>query len=328
MIIVATLAAKAQNHFPSTGNVGLGTTTPPKRLTLDLGSTRDGIYLFSDGDYSAYSDISFNIKNPASIPTGNVLNWVISHRKDGYFSGGGALSSLEFYGLRQGGGYVTPLIFKPTGDILIASAFNTARSGNVGIGLTAPSEKLHVNGNIMVGIGQYIGTAFSYQFPYDGKNQPHYGMQWTHDSWNTNGPTLWTAAYGGMKFFVAGSLKMVVNSAGNVGIGTTSPQAKLAVNGDIFSRKVKVTQAGWADFVFEPEYKLLPLHKVEQYIRKNKHLPDIPSAKEVEDSGLDLGEMNRKLLQKIEEQMLYIIELNKTVKAQGERIELLEKSKH
>lgn len=103
---------------------------------------------------------------------------------------------------------------------------------------------------------------------------------------------------------------------GNVGIGTTSTGIhKLAVEGSIGARKVKVNQTGWADFVFEPDYQLPSLQEVERFVRKHKHLPDIPSAKEVEDEGLDLGEMNRRLLQKIEEQMLYIIELNNRLKA-------------
>lgn len=108
--------------------------------------------------------------------------------------------------------------------------------------------------------------------------------------------------------------------AGNVGVGMTSPgNYKLAVEGTIGGRKVKVTQQStWADFVFEPEYKLPSIQEVEQFVKTHKHLPDIPSAKEVAEDGVDLGEINKRLLQKIEEQMLYIIELNK-------RLNVLEK---
>ena len=66
-----------------------------------------------------------------------------------------------------------------------------------------------------------------------------------------------------------------------------------------------------ADFVFEDGYNLLPLHKLEQSIKQNKHLPDIPSAKEMEENGLTMGEFQIKLLQKIEELTLYMIELKK-----------------
>jgi len=110
-------------------------------------------------------------------------------------------------------------------------------------------------------------------------------------------------------------VRMMINNIGNVGIGTTTPGPyKLAVEGTIGARKIKVTQVTpWADFVFDSDYKLPAIHEVEAFISINKHLPDIPSAAEVTKDGIDVGEMNQKLLQKIEEQMLYIIEMNKKV---------------
>ena len=102
--------------------------------------------------------------------------------------------------------------------------------------------------------------------------------------------------------------------AGSLGIGTTTPGAyKLAVKGTIGAQKVKVTQSGWADFVFHPDYQLPSLYEIEKYIKAHRHLPDIPAAAEVEKEGLDLGEMDRRLLQKIEEQTLYLIELSKRI---------------
>lgn len=108
----------------------------------------------------------------------------------------------------------------------------------------------------------------------------------------------------------------------NVLIGTIVDDAsyKLQVKGGVKAQKVKVTQTGWADFVFEPSYKLPSLYEVEQFILQHKHLPEIPSAKEVAEDGIDLGEMNRKLLQKIEEQTLYIIEMNKRLRVLEEKV--------
>lgn len=99
----------------------------------------------------------------------------------------------------------------------------------------------------------------------------------------------------------------------NVGIGTNDTKGyKLAVNGAGIFTKVKVKEFGaWPDFVFEPTYRLPSLQEVEQYITTNKHLPDMPTAATVAQEGLDLGEMNRKLLQKVEELTLYLIEGNK-----------------
>lgn len=108
----------------------------------------------------------------------------------------------------------------------------------------------------------------------------------------------------------------------NVLIGTTTDEAgyKLQVKGNVKAQKVKVTLQGWADFVFEPDYKLPSLYEVERFILQHRHLPEIPSAKEVAEEGVDLGEMNRKLLQKVEEQMLYIIEMNKRLKVLEEKV--------
>ena len=107
----------------------------------------------------------------------------------------------------------------------------------------------------------------------------------------------------------------MVNGGGNVGIGLLDPGAnKLAVNGNIKAREVKVTLAGWSDFVFEDDYDLPTLEEVEKYIKTHRHLPEIPSAKEVEENGVELGKMDSKLLQKIEELTLYIIDQEKRIR--------------
>jgi len=98
---------------------------------------------------------------------------------------------------------------------------------------------------------------------------------------------------------------------GNVGIGTTTPNTKLAVNGNIRAHEVKVETANWPDYVFAKDYKLPSLKETETHIKQKGHLPGIPSAEEVKANGIELGEMNAKLLKKIEELTLYLIELKK-----------------
>ncbi len=108
---------------------------------------------------------------------------------------------------------------------------------------------------------------------------------------------------------------MLIKANGNVGIGTTAPGTnKLAVEGTIAARRVKVTQAAsWPDYVFEENYPLPSLQKTEAFIRENKHLPEVPSAKEVAENGQDLGDMNAILLKKVEELTLHLISMQKEI---------------
>lgn len=116
-----------------------------------------------------------------------------------------------------------------------------------------------------------------------------------------------------------------VTIQGNVGIGTMNTGShKLAVDGSIGARKVKVTQADWADFVFQKDYPLLPLKEVADYIEVNKHLSGMPTTEEVQKDGIDVGEMNKLLLQKIEELTLYLIEENKQRQKMQDQIDTLQ----
>lgn len=111
-----------------------------------------------------------------------------------------------------------------------------------------------------------------------------------------------------------------------VGIGTQNPQATLAVNGEILAKKVKVSvaPASWPDYVFNKEYQLPSLPDVEAFIATNHHLPGVPSAEQIETQGQDLGEMNKILLQKMEEMTLYMISQNKKINALEKKVEQLE----
>ncbi len=101
---------------------------------------------------------------------------------------------------------------------------------------------------------------------------------------------------------------------GNMGVGTSDTKGyKLAVNGNIRAKEIKVENSNWPDYVFTKKYNLPTLKETEKYIKNKGHLPGIPSAEEVKTNGIDLGEMNAKLLQKIEELTLHLIEIKKEV---------------
>lgn len=174
--------------------------------------------------------------------------------------------------------------------------------------------------DIYFGNGSYIGMG-SYQVTCA------YGS-WTHSMTSSTDPG--SSAYSvPFEFrtlnetYLAGSL-FVSGTNGNVGIGTVTPKAKLAVYGDIFATKVKVTQTGWPDYVFGEDYHLPEISALEQYISTHQHLPEIPSATEIAKDGLDLGDMNKRLLQKVEELSLYIIQLDKKNKELESRLKLVE----
>lgn len=108
--------------------------------------------------------------------------------------------------------------------------------------------------------------------------------------------------------------------SGNVGIGTTNPTQKLSVNGTICAKEVIVETSGWSDYVFADNYTLQPLSEVETHIKEHKHLPGIPSAQQVVESGVGLGEMQAKLLAKIEELTLHQIEQEKEIRRLNEEV--------
>ncbi|OQP65912.1 hypothetical protein A3860_15080 [Niastella vici] len=278
-------------RISSDGNVGIGTNNPTEKLSIQAAAGNNAV--------------NMALRNGDGTP-------LLSLAADG-----SAYSSISsYYGLTFNSNNSPYYSFKLAGN----ETFRIDGSGNVGIGgVGVPLARLHISGGMQPMSGASVifdkGPAskqFYFAFNGDNLQQAFIGQP---------------ANVSNRLDFGTGAANIVMTVLGdNVGIGTTNPQAKLAVNGTICATKVRVAQTGcWADYVFNTGYRLRPLSEVEQYINQNHHLPEVPSTEEVEKNGLDVGDNQATLLKKIEELTLYVIEQNKKLESQQQQIDALKK---
>jgi hypothetical protein len=193
------------------------------------------------------------------------------------------------------------------------------KDGNVGIGTTNPRERLSIDGNTGRPINFHIGGSqniYSNAY-YDvsdkrAKTGPAYAI-----NFSSSRMAFRVAGSGAANSQISWNEVISINTDGNVGIGTTNPQGyKLAVKGKMITEEVVVKLHGsWPDYVFEEGYALKPLAEVGSFIDVNGHLPEVPTAQQVAEDGVSLGEMNALLLKKIEELMLYTLQQQKEIDA-------------
>ena len=217
-----------------------------------------------------------------------------------------------------------------------ATKYNFTK-GNVGIGVTKPQYKLDVNGKVYIRTYETLNSwAYSYLYWQHHSlvmgtkpgEYAHSSVDFRPGGCNEAPETL----YSQIRMYSSNSTtnfteRIEIRSEGNCwfdipgnfGIGTQYPQYKLDVRGTIHASEIIVNTAG-ADFVFEDDYKLRPLQEVKTFIEVNRHLPEIPSAQEMQEGGMSVNQIVVKLLQKVEELTLYNIELE-------ERINKLENNK-
>jgi hypothetical protein len=315
-------AGRAQsNIFEANGNVGIDIPSPNTKLhVLDPTESRPG-------GISAPTKASFKLSRAGTFNYSYV-------------------ESAEFR-LGHGG----PSVWGSQLDLYINGAGNNNNipdqhamtwqyNGNVGIGTTNPRGLLDIgrhidNGAIGAvlarlpegdtqGEGTFLGVkAWETKLPGHGANYNGKSFSIEHSFYGALNSAInfyrGQSLYGGFITFSTynGTEQMRISETGNVGIGLTAPNEKLTVNGKIRAKEIKVETGGvWADYVFEPTYKLMSLKETEAFIKKNKHLPNIPSAREVEENGVELGNNQALLLAKIEELTLHIIELEKRITLQ------------
>ena len=211
----------------------------------------------------------------------------------------------------------TRLTFKTTNGNTLAEKMTILGNGNVGIGTPNPGSLLTVKNDFQ---GYTYITADNAFTPAAGVGSGFAVTENNAVAWYLRSERDYSS-----RFSIGNptGTKLTISGYGYVGIGTTNPQSLLAVNGTITAKEINVTLTGWSDYVFEQDYKLKNLSEVESYIKENKHLPDVPSASNVIENGANLGDMNRILLQKVEEMTLYMIEMQKQLEIQKQDKELL-----
>ena len=140
-----------------------------------------------------------------------------------------------------------------------------------------------------------------------------------------NGTWAVPSGSGGGSSYWQPSGSTIYYNGGNVGIGTTDTKGyKLGVNGKIIATEVVVKYfTQWPDYVFEPSYPLMPLPELQEFVQTHQHLPDMPPARQVAETGVPVGEMNALLLKKVEELTLYVLQQQQSMEQQQKEIELL-----
>jgi hypothetical protein len=282
--------ASGNIYNSNTGNVGIGTNNPFYKLDVRgdgsfyIGSKID--YLPAQGSYY-FTSGALNLSSP------NLINYPAGIENNVLAIDGNQIQS-----------YVKNIDDGSTSDYPNAMSLN-ALGGNLGIGTNTALDnaKLTVQTDANFSTGLLIrNPSASIEF-----------KTYLGGPANGNAVSMGTTGNSPIAIYTNSANRMYISALGNVGIGTDNPTYKLSVNGNIRTKEVLVESANWPDYVFDKKYVLAPLHEVEKYINENKHLPNIPSAEEIQNNGLKVGEVQNKMMQKIEELTLYVIELKKEI---------------
>ncbi len=290
---------------PNTGFIGIGTTNPLSKLDIDLklgGGISSPIIRGSD----SYISSGLRFIDDSYTQPGQVKEWAIW--KGNTFTKGLSFMRYDAVDRCQGG--------------ICSVALQLHDNGNVGIGTSSPFSRLEVyneagKSHLTLSADDNNANDLSrIDLDYKIQNKDHIvGRISSFYLDSGNGGT------GGLRFFTreAGQLteKMMI-----------APNGNISVSNKLEAKEIKVTTTPTADFVFEDSYQLPNLESVEKHIKEKKHLPDIASAAEMQKDGVNIGDFQIKLLQKIEELTLYSIEQNKLIKEQQERLKKLEEKQN
>ncbi|MES2777836.1 MAG: hypothetical protein V4722_26890 [Bacteroidota bacterium] len=346
--------------FNTTGNVGIGTETPGSKLTVqtDLNSTGithvggvDEIILASKigAGAASFGTETANIFSLNSGGAGKVHVWPSGNVVIGDLSGGPTspnrnnpnspntvtdeplskltiitpINSTGWNHIGQVDGVDSIIVGEGIGGVSAALGTSTNHAFRLTAG-TLGRVSLYPGGEMVV--GPNATGAFGKLTVATTNNT--YGISHLGEAGNILATRMGGTSAGigtfsdtHMRIFANSvSAITITGSTGNVGIGTEFQPYKLAVNGTIRAKEIRIN-TGWADYVFAKNYKLMPLAQVEQYIKNNQRLPGIASAKKLQKEGVGISEMQTKMMAKIEELTLYMIEANKTIEILKQRLD-------
>ncbi|MCL2596132.1 MAG: hypothetical protein FWD66_00405 [Paludibacter sp.] len=309
------------------GNVGIGTETPTTQLDV-AGTINASGNITADWDIISKNALitsrnsneggNLILENPLKTGAGQAFQWKI------FNMAGGHGNSLQFWAYDNNNGCLN--------GGLCDSRFTITDEGNVGIGTSFPTTQLDVTGNInasgyIIARDAFIAsnnrdTGGTLVLENTSKTGAGQAISWKiFNMTGGYGNSLQFWSYGNN---VSGVSRFTITDAGNVGIGRSDPYYKLDVYGTIRAHEIKVNLNTGADFVFEKDYNLMPLNELSRFVSENKHLPDIAPAAEMTSGDTDLGEMQVKLLQKVEELTLYIIQQNEKIENLEAKVKVLE----
>ena len=298
------------SKFSISVNDGSGPNNLVERLSIEEnGNTKiNGLLNLNSNTSNGFINLTTSAGN-AEIKSTNSGLFLTSSNTNTDFFGAGATVSI---------GQVNKTDGKGTLNVI---------NGNVGIGRADPINKFEVVGS---NANYFEAAGFYNTYTYANSDKAETRINIGKIQNNGRQPMGAIGAFptsnsdsnnGNLVFYTRKSQNMVervkINQDGNVSIGnsTTTPTAELlTVFGVVHAKEVRVDLTGsLADFVFHPSYSLMPLQQVEAFVKTNSHLPEMPSAAEISKNGLSMGEMQNKLLQKIEELTLYVIEQQKQI---------------
>jgi hypothetical protein len=298
-------------------NVGVGTTNPEHKLHVVGGD----IFVQSS---SGSLRFGYNGADQWKFPTTGGG----AHFRMQSSTNGTTFTSLHYFDQNGDVGFGIGTDDPPKARLDIKSSSNSSSTNALMLRNLDGDTMMRVRNNGYVGIG-YNGNSYGRPLNVQGTGMNFYYNATTFGGAvfpdADNNLVLWSNNAG------PGQNVVLQPSWGQVTIGTYTPAAgyKVSINGKLICEEARVQLSGsWPDYVFSKNYKLPNINELEKYIRKNNHLPNMPSAAEVEkQKGFDLGDMQKRLLEKVEELTLYVIQLKKENEQLQKRIEAVEKNK-